>query len=61
MYRNCLHSVSGGLMALGDALAQTFVEKRDLSQYDLLRTGRFLVFGTFLGVRFTQPFPNLKL
>jgi len=40
---------TGLLMSAGDALAQTVVERKSASQYDLMRTGRFLVFGTFLG------------
>ena len=37
-------------MTTGDAIAQTVIEKKTLSQFDLKRSLRFVVFGTFLAV-----------
>lgn len=39
---------AGTLMTLGDAIAQTLVEKKPLSKFEFKRSLRFLVFGTFL-------------
>lgn len=36
-------------MALGDVLAQTFVEKKTFADFNAKRTLRFAVFGTFFG------------
>ena len=35
-------------MSAGDAISQTFVEKKTLQEYDIRRTSRFFVLGTFL-------------
>ncbi|KAI0218367.1 Protein Mpv17 [Lamellibrachia satsuma] len=40
-------STTGGLMAVGDIIAQFVVEKKSIDDYSATRTGRFLVFGTF--------------
>ncbi|KAL4218292.1 Protein Mpv17 [Mactra antiquata] len=39
---------AGTLMTLGDAIAQTVVEKKSLSQFEVKRSLRFVVFGTFM-------------
>ncbi|XP_060576974.1 protein Mpv17-like [Ruditapes philippinarum] len=41
---------AGTLMTTGDAIAQTVIEKKKLSQFELKRSLRFVVFGTFLAV-----------
>jgi len=38
----------GVLMASGDALSQFIVERKTLLQYDVYRTSRFFLFGTFI-------------
>ncbi len=35
----------GVLMASGDSIAQLAVERRGLSGYDVVRSGRFFIFG----------------
>lgn len=37
-------------MTLGDAIAQTVIEKKKLSKFDFRRSLRFVFFGTFLAV-----------
>ena len=37
-------------MALGDAIAQTVIEQKKLSKYDVKRSFRFFFFGTVLAV-----------
>ena len=39
---------AGGLMAVGDVVAQFVVEKKSVDEYSGKRTGRFLVFGMFV-------------
>ncbi|KAK2169247.1 hypothetical protein NP493_1199g02002 [Ridgeia piscesae] len=41
-------STTGGLMAVGDVVAQFVVEKKSVDEYSGKRTGRFLVFGMFV-------------
>jgi hypothetical protein len=41
---------TGTLLSAGDVLAQLVVEKRPLEMYNVKRTIRFAIFGTFFGV-----------
>lgn len=42
-------------MATGDAISQLVVERTH--KFDVVRNGRFLVFGVFIGVSNPAPFP----
>lgn len=47
-------SFIGTLMATGDAISQLVVERTH--KFDVVRNGRFLVFGVFIGVSNPAPF-----
>jgi hypothetical protein len=41
----------GSLMATGDAISQLVVERTE--KFDVVRNGRFMIFGVFIGVSIT--------
>lgn len=47
-------------MVVGDAIAQTVIEQKQLSKYDVKRSLRFLFFGTVLTVSIHQVMKHTK-
>lgn len=45
---------SGLLMGTGDVIAQTFLEKTELKNLNILRTAQFFGIGFFIGVKTNQ-------